>query len=31
MESNASSQPNIYNFHVMILLANVNFANELCQ
>jgi len=25
VESNASSQPIIYNFHVMLLLANVNF------
>jgi len=29
MESNAKSQPIIYNFHVMLLFVNVNFPSEL--
>jgi len=31
MESNASSQPIIYNFHVMLLLVNEMIPSELCQ
>jgi len=31
MESNASSQPIINNFHVMLLLVNIMFPSELCQ
>jgi len=30
MQSNASSLPIIYNFHVMPLLANVMLPSELC-
>jgi len=31
MQSNASSVPIIYDFHVMLLLVNVMFPSELCQ
>jgi len=31
MQSNASSLPIIYNFRVMLLLANVMFTCEFCQ
>jgi len=30
MQSNSSLLPYIYNFHVMLLLANVMFLSELC-
>jgi len=31
MQSNASSLPLIYDFHVVLLLVNVMFPSELCQ
>jgi len=31
MQNNASSLTIIYNFHAMLLLANVMFPSELCQ